>query len=221
VTRFLGLFIGCSIVLLWFAALSLGLQINTEELRIWHFLWVLVQTHLFTGLFITAHDAMHGTVSHNTFLNNLIGQLTAGLYAAFYLPHLRRLHHLHHGEVVGEKDPDYHDGGFFSWYYTFFSNYVRWYNFLAYAIAFNLLKLIFPAENLLLFWILPVLISTFQLFYFGTYIPHKKENHHLPHSAGSQTKNHFLAFFSCYFFGYHQEHHESPAIPWWRLYKSK
>jgi beta-carotene ketolase (CrtW type) len=26
---------------------------------------------------------------------------------------------------------------------------------------------------------------------------------------------------SCYFFGYHFEHHESPQTPWWRLYQSK
>jgi beta-carotene/zeaxanthin 4-ketolase len=26
---------------------------------------------------------------------------------------------------------------------------------------------------------------------------------------------------SCYFFGYHWEHHHSPATPWWELWKVK
>ncbi|RZL43682.1 MAG: fatty acid desaturase, partial [Pedobacter sp.] len=28
-------------------------------------------------------------------------------------------------------------------------------------------------------------------------------------------------FITCYFFGYHLEHHQKPATPWWQLYKSK
>jgi fatty acid desaturase len=26
---------------------------------------------------------------------------------------------------------------------------------------------------------------------------------------------------TCYFFGYHWEHHEAPGIPWWQLYLTK
>jgi beta-carotene ketolase (CrtW type) len=26
---------------------------------------------------------------------------------------------------------------------------------------------------------------------------------------------------SCYFFGYHFEHHDSPGTPWWRLWRVK
>jgi beta-carotene ketolase (CrtW type) len=29
------------------------------------------------------------------------------------------------------------------------------------------------------------------------------------------------AFVSCYFFGYHYEHHDSPATPWWLLWRVK
>lgn len=32
---------------------------------IWLWIHLVVQAYLFTGLFITAHDAMHGTVSPN------------------------------------------------------------------------------------------------------------------------------------------------------------
>jgi beta-carotene ketolase (CrtW type) len=34
-------------------------------------------------------------------------------------------------------------------------------------------------------------------------------------------KNHLVGFFSCYFFGYHYEHHEFPGTPWWKLWRMK
>lgn len=216
-----GAAIASVIIALWFLNLLIAFQIPVNFSSPLTYCLIFIQAHLFTGLFITAHDSMHGTISRNSRLNGFFGQLCSLLYAFFYLPKLKRLHHLHHDEVVGEDDPDYHDGSFISWYFKFFSNYVTWVNFLGYAIAFNLLKLFIPVENLLLFWILPAFISTFQLFFFGTYQPHKKEHHHLPHAASSQRKNHVLAFISCYFFGYHHEHHENPAVPWWQLYKMK
>jgi hypothetical protein len=37
----------------------------------------------------------------------------------------------------------------------------------------------------------------------------------------AEKKNHVLAFFSCYFFGYHYEHHHSPGTPWWMLWRSQ
>lgn len=216
-----GLFVGLTIVLCWFLLLSISLNMELDFSSPLTYLILLLQTHLFTGLFITAHDSMHGTVCSNKGWNSLMGYLTCFLYAFFFLPKLKRLHFKHHDEVVGEEDPDYFDGNFFQWYFDFFRNYVSWSNFLLYAIVFNVLKLFLPTPNLLFFWILPALLSTFQLFYFGTYLPHRNENHHLPHSAGSQSKNHVLAFLSCYFFGYHQEHHEAPSVPWWQLYLLK
>jgi beta-carotene/zeaxanthin 4-ketolase len=45
------------------------------------YLLILAHTHLFTGLFITAHDAMHGTVSSNKKLNEGIGWLASALFA--------------------------------------------------------------------------------------------------------------------------------------------
>jgi beta-carotene ketolase (CrtW type) len=41
------------------------------------------------------------------------------------------------------------------------------------------------------------------------------------HHSRSQSKNHFWALVSCYFFGYHFEHHDSPGTPWWLLWKVK
>ncbi|MFW6276162.1 MAG: fatty acid desaturase, partial [Bacteroidota bacterium] len=70
---------------------------------------------------------------------------------------------------------------------------------------------------------LPALLSTLQLFYFGTYLPHRKPHTHDMgrHRARTQSKNHLWAMLSCYFFGYHTEHHESPGTPWWQLYTKK
>ena len=69
---------------------------------------------------------------------------------------------------------------------------------------------------------LPGILATGQLFYFGTYLPHRgshsKEN---KHKSRSQKLNHAWAFVTCYFFGYHYEHHASPATPWWKLYQKK
>ncbi len=216
-----GAIIALFITLLWFLNLSFSFRTTVDFSAPLTYFFIFAQAHLFTGLFITAHDSMHGTISRNSNINRFFGQLCSFLYACFYLPKLSKLHHLHHSEVVGEEDPDYHNGNFIAWYFRFFRNYVGWINFLGYALAFNLLKFFFPIENLLLYWILPAFISTFQLFFFGTYQPHKKEHHHLPHAAGSQDKNHFFAFFTCYFFGYHHEHHEYPSVPWWQLYKMK
>ena len=215
-----GVFIAMTIIILWVISLLalLNFKVGFNNL-IWPF-FVLLQTHLYTGLFITAHDAMHGLVSANKKVNNFIGKLCAGLFMFNSYKILFPKHHLHHQYVGGEQDPDYHKGNFFNWYYHFVKQYVTLWQFIAVAISFNLLKLIFPLPNLLLFWILPSLLSTLQLFYFGTFLPHKGP-HDNKYFSGSQKRNHVFAFLSCYFFGYHYEHHHSPSTPWWQLYKMK
>lgn len=181
---------------------------------------MLVQMHLYTGLFITAHDAMHGTVSPSNNVNQLIGQLCTALYAAFSFNKLYQKHHEHHRHVHSEDDPDYHAGNFVSWYIKFMKEYLSIWQIVIMAITFNILKFWIEEVNLVLFWIIPSLLSTLQLFYFGTWLPHHGE-HDNKHYSRSQTKNHLTAFFSCYFFGYHYEHHDSPAVPWWLLWRTK
>jgi beta-carotene ketolase (CrtW type) len=185
------------------------------------YILILVQTHLYTGLFITAHDAMHGTVSpKNKPLNDFIGQTCTALYALFPFYRLNEKHHQHHLFVHTENDPDYHHGNFFIWYFSFVKQYISWWQIVAMAIIFNILKIWIAEPNLLLFWVFPSLLSTLQLFYFGTYLPHYGE-HDNRHQSKSQSKNHIWAFLSCYFFGYHYEHHDSPATPWWKLWEQK
>lgn len=215
-----GVLMAVLVIACWFGLLILLLN--------WQFSWanplvyvlIFVQMHLFTGLFITAHDAMHGTISSNKTLNNLIGSLSVFLYAGFFYRNLYKKHHLHHSEVHTELDPDYSPNGFFKWYFHFMMNYLTVIQVVIMALAFNVLKIWFDQSNLLLFWVLPSLLSTLQLFYFGTYSPHKGE-HDNKFCASTLKKNHFMAFVTCYFFGYHLEHHQKPYLPWWQLYKTK
>ena len=194
----------------------------------WEFSWtnpltylmILVQMHLYTGLFITAHDAMHGTVSANKKLNNFIGWVCTLSYALFPFGKLYEKHHEHHRHVHSAADPDYHEGGFFAWYFNFIKTYITWWQVVLMAAIFNFLKFWVAEPNLILFWVLPSLLSTLQLFYFGTWLPHHGE-HQNKHQSRSFRKNHLLAFLSCYFFGYHYEHHDSPGTPWWKLWMLK
>lgn len=215
-----GVIIAFIVISAWATCLFVLLNWNFAWSNPGTYLMMLVQMHLFTGLFITAHDAMHGTVSSSSKLNRAIGQICTALYAAFPFNKLLRKHHQHHRYVHSESDPDYHEGNFFSWYFKFMKEYLSVWQILIMALAFNILKLWFSETNLLLFWILPSLLSTVQLFYFGTWLPHHGVHNNL-HQSRTQSKNHILAFLSCYFFGYHYEHHESPRIPWWRLWKMK
>ncbi|MEO5910154.1 MAG: fatty acid desaturase [Pelobium sp.] len=185
------------------------------------YLFVLIQMHLYTGLFITAHDAMHGTVAPgNKKLNLIIGQICTALYALFPFSKLNEKHQLHHQFVHSENDPDYYEGNIFTWYFQFIKQYISWWQIVLMAIIYNVLKIWIPENHLLLFWVIPSLLSTLQLFYFGTYLPHKGE-HKNKHQSKTQAKNHLWAFLSCYFFGYHYEHHDAPATPWWRLWREK
>ena len=76
----------------------------------WPYLLALLQTHLYTGLFITAHDAVHGVVSTNKHLNNLLGTVAAGLFAFNWFARMQPKHHDHHQYVGSDKDPDFHNG---------------------------------------------------------------------------------------------------------------
>jgi len=215
--------IGVALTLLscWLISLLLLLQFHVEWTNPWVYFFILIQTHLYTGLFITAHDAMHRTVApHHPKLNHWIGQLCTFCYAAMPFHLLNKKHHLHHQHVHTEQDPDYHHGSFWPWYFKFVKEYLTIWQLIIISIEFNLLKIWFPEKNLYLFWIMPSLLSTLQLFYFGTYRPHQGEHTNIYQST-SQSKNHLLAFLSCYFFGYHYEHHEAPATPWWRLWRTK
>lgn len=216
-----GVIIAVMVIILWFSSLLFLLNITINWTNPLTYLGILIQMHLYTGLFITAHDAMHGIVSPNKKVNHAIGWISAMLFSYNFYWKLFPKHHEHHRFVATEKDPDYHSSGnFFRWYLSFILQYVNVWQILLMASTYNVLKLFLQMENLIAFWMIPAILSTLQLFYFGTFLPHMRDAHNRHHSY-SQSKNHLWAFFSCYFFGYHYEHHDSPGTPWWNLWKVK
>ena len=104
-----GVFIGLTIICLWFLNLSVAISWHLDWFSPITYLLFFFQIHLFTGLFITAHDAMHGTVSQNPTINKAIGQFCTFLYAFFPYDALHKKHHEHHRYVATEQDPDYAD----------------------------------------------------------------------------------------------------------------
>lgn len=217
-----GVWIACAVIALWLLVMLAALFTPVEYNLLLTLLYILLLTHLYTGLFITAHDAMHGAVSWNRKINLFFGRFCTTLFMFNSFEVLFPKHYDHHKFAGTEKDPDFHPPHPVMWYLKFLLEYVSFRQLLMAAICFNVLRLWFPVPNLLLFWILPSLLSTLQLFIFGTYLPHRGD-HHLQnrHRARSQRNNHLLAFITCYFFGYHYEHHDSPQTPWWLLYKMK
>ena len=207
------------IISCWFLNLYIGINLDLSFSNPWVYLLILLQTHLYTGLFITSHDSIHGVVSTKyPKINDALGKFCTILFAFNQYGKLKTKHHMHHNHVNTENDPDVHQGNFFIWWFKFMWQYVTWQQVLAMAITYNILKLWFPMWNLILMWELPAILSTLQLFYFGTYLPHRgtHEADNVQQSR-SQSKNHVWAFISCYFFGYHYEHHAYPYLPWWKL----
>jgi beta-carotene/zeaxanthin 4-ketolase len=223
-----GISIASCIITLWAISTTLLLSLNGLEVSLWWLPFAVgLQTFLYTGLFITAHDAMHGLVyRHNLKLNHLIGQLCLLLYGLLSYEDLLNKHQLHHRYPATEKDPDFHNHqhkNFFCWYLYFMKNYWNWFQILGLATIFHISNycLHISQVNLIVFWILPSLLSSIQLFYFGTFLTHREptEGYNSPHRAQSNPLPILLSFITCYHFGYHQEHHQYPNVPWWQLPK--
>lgn len=222
----IGLVIAITVISVWLSHLLYCLYfIFPFENILVTILHVLIQAYLFTGLFITAHDAMHGTVSRNKTINKLIGIISCFLFAGLSYKRLIHSHALHHKHPTDtEKDPDFHhSNNYYLWFFSFMVRYTTISQIVIMAITFNLLKIWFLESSILVFWVIPSLLGTVQLFTFGTYFPHKKPHTAAmqPHFARSLRKNHIVAMITCYFFGYHAEHHQYPHIPWWKLYSVK
>ncbi len=223
----LGLVAALVILAAWTAGMLLLLT-RGDPWAPWAPLAVLLQTFLHTGLFITAHDAMHGTVwPRRPRVNRAVGRLALALYALFPFAALEAAHKEHHRAPASEHDPDYAAGGrtgFWPWYGAFIRRYLSAWQLVGMAAIFNVLEhgLGLPAPRLVLFWVVPSLLSTLQLFYFGTYLPHRPARgrdlaHHDHHRARSTALSPLGSLLTCYHFGRHWQHHARPDLPWWRL----
>jgi beta-carotene/zeaxanthin 4-ketolase len=217
--------VAIAIIGIWTIGLWNCLQIQIGTLHpIWTICLVGCQTWLYTGLFITAHDAMHGSIHPSPRTNQAIGQLCLWLYAGFDYSLLATKHHLHHQYPASDRDPDFHDGTaaqFWSWYGHFVCEHLSWRQVINLAVMLGGYLLICHCSivNLVLFWAIPPILSSLQLFYFGTFLPHREPigGYINPHRAHTIVRSRWWSLISCYHFGYHQEHHESPHLPWWQL----
>ena len=182
-------------------------------------LHIVLQAHLCTGLFITGHDAMHGTVHRRRWVNTAVGTVACFLFAGLSYRRLVVNHRAHHADPTGESDPGLlhpvplllavagHLHGPL--------HHVP--QILVMAAKFNLLKWLGVAA------VAPVGLlggarrcwarssSSTSAPTCPTAGPETPDM--APHHARTQPRNHLWALLSCYFFGYHWEHHESPSHP--------
>lgn len=188
---------------------------------------ILVQSWLGAGIFIVAHDAMHGSLAPGRpRLNAAVGQACVGAYAAFSYRSLNTCHHQHHRAPGSGADPDFHadrPDAFLAWFYAFFTRYfgLREFAIVTAVLAAYLFILNANPLNLMVFWGLPAILSALQLFVFGTWLPHRHE-HHSPaftdrHNARTLPMSWTMSLLTCFHFGLHHEHHLSPNTPWWHL----
>ncbi len=221
-----GLLIALGLIGLWAISLILLLSIHLDQFPVWlippAILW---QMFLYTGLFITAHDAMHGAVYlQSAKVNHFLGALAVTCYGLFSYRELLEKHWLHHRYPASDQDPDFHDGEHnhpVRWYFYFISRYWKWKQLIGLTLVYILLHQILhvPQNNLTLFWVAPSVLSSVQLFYFGTFLTHNEpsEGFKNSHRARTNPLPIFWSFITCYHFGYHEEHHEHPSVAWWQL----
>jgi beta-carotene ketolase (CrtW type) len=216
----LGIFGAWAVSLVWL------LSLDVSQLQpLWLIPVIACRAFLYTGLFIVAHDAMHRSLfPQNYKINDLLGSVAVFIYACFSYQKLLKNHWLHHRFPASERDPDFHSGqsqNFFLWYLRFMQKYWSWTQLLKLIVIYYGAQFLFhvPEINLVLFWVVPALLSSLQLFYFGTFLPHREPEggHAHPHRARSTSLPPFLSFITCYHFGYHEEHHEYPQVCWWQL----
>lgn len=197
------------------------LDINTPIMV--HILIFPTMALLYTGLFITGHDAMHGVICRNVKLNDGIGYVTMFLYACFSFKTMRDKHMSHHQHTCSiEQDPDYHGGNsnIYVWFFKFMTTYITIEQIIYLYIVGHLLNA--PMINTVVYMAGAGLVSSFQLFYFGTFLPHKPETHINTRnqiiSRTSVASSRLESFLKCFHFDCHMEHHNHPNIPWFDLW---
>lgn len=186
---------------------------------------VAVLCWLNVGLFIVAHDCMHGSLAPGRpGVNRWVGRVALALYAGFWFDGFLAKHHAHHKHAGTADDPDFaenHPTRFWPWYFNFFGEYfgVREFAVLFAIFWTYLLVLDAPAANMILFWGVPSIASSLQLFGFGTFLPHRHHDDEFAdrHRARSNDFPVWLSLITCFHFGYHHEHHRAPHLPWWKL----
>lgn len=223
----LGVLLAAAIILGWLALL-VG--------SVLHYSWsphsvvtapmlVLAMSWLYVGLFIVAHDCMHGSlIPRRPSWNRAVGRVCVLFYAGFNFDRLKRQHFLHHRFPGTSDDPDFDTRSPqhpVRWYVKFFSDYFAPWQLVWMTLMASMFVFAGDARiaNLLAFWALPSLLSSVQLFYFGTYRPHRPTakpfaDHHRAHGCDYGW---WASLLTCFHFGHHRVHHQYPYVPWWGL----
>jgi len=185
---------------------------------------ILIRTFLQTGLFIVSHDAMHGNlVPGGKALNAWFGTVFLGIYGLLSYDICRENHIKHHQFCGKQDDPDVPLESLsrpLDWYLKFMYSYTSLRQLLGLVVVWGLTLLVLPGDlsesafRLACFWILPMVLSSAQLFVFGTYLPHRWVG---SCAIVSTDLPEFWSLLSCYHFGYHCEHHSNPALAWHQL----
>jgi beta-carotene ketolase (CrtW type) len=184
-----------------------------------------LQTWLSVGLFIVAHDAMHGSLAPGRpRVNRSMGRLCLALYAGFSYDRLFSAHHQHHAKSGTADDPDFdadHPNRFWPWFAKFFRTYFGLVQMSVVSLwgTIEIFALHGRVENVLCFWAIPAILSAGQLFLFGTWLPHRHGPIPFNDAANARSSGYpwLLSLITCFHFGYHLEHHTRPDLPWWRL----
>ena len=122
------------------AAGVIGIWISLHVFAVWHldiagspglaFVCLIGLTWLSVGLFIVAHDAMHGAiVPGRPRINAAFGALALMLFAGFSWRKLIVKHMAHHRHAGTDDDPDFSQGGPVAWYIAFVRTYFGWREF--------------------------------------------------------------------------------------------
>ncbi|WP_298468254.1 fatty acid desaturase [uncultured Erythrobacter sp.] len=185
-----------------------------------------VQCWLSVGVFIVCHDAMHGSLAPGRErLTSAIATVLLFLYAGFGWKTLRDAHFTHHKLAGHAGDPDFDENNpshFVKWYGTFFKRYFGWRSLLYVHTVVGIYWLVIgiPMAQIFVLYGAPALLSSLQLFYFGTYRPHyhaEDKPFADDHNARTNDFGTLASLATCFHFGYHLEHHRRPDVPWWAL----
>lgn len=224
-----GLGFSAGILLGWLVSLVGCLSLNSSRQPWWLLAaLILVRTHVQTGLFIVGHDAMHRLLwPGDRARNDALGMTALLLYAALPYRRCHASHRRHHRNPGTVADPDCPSGpkaGLLRWYQTFMAGYLSRRQMASLLAAWAALAALFATVtptapvNVLLFCTLPLLLSSWQLFTVGTYLPHRSQwQARGDGEPASLDLPPWLSLLACFHFGYHREHHDNPDLPWFEL----
>lgn len=163
----------------------------------------------YVGLFIISHDLHHN--ENPSIYQNFLGRLSLFCYGGFLLEDFSKKHSEHHRYPGNsKKDPDFYDGNVILWYLNFMVEYINIKQVIIQLSVYNILKYLnITDETMILFWLLPSVLASIQLFFYGTYLVHEKDG------VIKNSKLHpWLITLTSYNFGNHINHHKYPKIPW-------